>query len=55
MRLLSQDERHPSLRVHELGGEMEGIWSASASDALRITFMRLDGRRVLLRVSRHYS
>lgn len=56
MRLLSQDERHPSLRVHELGGEMSGVWSASASDALRIAFLRLDGgRKVLLRCSRHYA
>lgn len=44
------------MRVHELGGELEGIWSASASDELRITFVRSeDGRKILLACSRHYA
>ncbi len=56
MRLLDEDERHPSLRVHELRGGLEGTWSASASDALRITFLRAEGgRKILLRCSRHYG
>lgn len=56
IRLLAQDERHPSLRVHELGGGLEGTWSASASDALRMTFLRSEGgRKILLRCSRHYG
>src|SRR5919202_2721176 len=40
LRLLDQNERHPSLRVHELQGASAGEWSASASDVLRMTFER---------------
>lgn len=55
MRYLDENERHPSLRVHELSGDMNGIWSASASDELRIEFVRLEGgRKLLLRCTRHY-
>jgi hypothetical protein len=43
LHLLDSDERHPSLRVHQLHGESEGEWSASVSDNLRITFERLGG------------
>ncbi len=32
--LLNQNERHPSLRVHPLKGDMDGLWSASASASL---------------------
>jgi mRNA-degrading endonuclease YafQ of YafQ-DinJ toxin-antitoxin module len=31
LRLLDENERHPSLRIHELHGDQEGVWSASAS------------------------
>jgi mRNA-degrading endonuclease YafQ of YafQ-DinJ toxin-antitoxin module len=56
MRLLDQDEKHPSLRVHELGGGLEGRWSVSASDDLRIEFVRTQGgRKLLIRCSRHYQ
>lgn len=56
LRLLDENERHPSLRVHELGGELAGVWSASASDELRITFAREEGgRKLLLHCSRHYG
>jgi hypothetical protein len=56
LRLLDSDERHPSLRVHQMKGKREGEWTASASDELRITFERLDGgRKRLLSVSRHYN
>lgn len=54
--LLERNERHPSLRVHQLHGKHRGTWSASASDELRITFERLDGgRKRLLECSRHYQ
>lgn len=54
LRLLDQNERHPSLRVHELQGELAGIWSVSASNVLRLTFERHDGgRKRLLTCSRH--
>jgi len=55
LRLLDVDERHPSLRVHELQGDLAGVWSASATDDLRIEFLRDgDGKKILLRCSRHY-
>jgi len=53
---LDADERHPSLRVHPLRGELTGQWSVSASDQLRMTFVRLaDGRKMMLTCSRHYQ
>jgi mRNA-degrading endonuclease YafQ of YafQ-DinJ toxin-antitoxin module len=56
MRLLDDNERLPSLRVHELQGDLAGLWSASASDQLRIVFRRLpNGREELLQCSRHYD
>jgi mRNA-degrading endonuclease YafQ of YafQ-DinJ toxin-antitoxin module len=56
LRLLDTDERHPSLRVHQLRGDLAGLWSASASDALRLTFARTPrGRKTLLSCSRHYD
>ena len=56
LRLLDIDERHPSLRVHQLQGDLNGLWSASASDVLRLTFMRTaQGRKTLLRCTRHYD
>ena len=55
LRLLDADERHPSLRVHPLQGQQSGVWSASATDELRITFERRDGgRKRLIACSRHY-
>lgn len=56
LRLLDSNERHSSLRVHRLLGDLEGAWSASASDALRITVERRSGgRKVMLACSRHYQ
>lgn len=56
LELLNSNEPHPSLRVHELTGDLVGIWSASASDVLRIEFIRAAaGMKVLLRCSRHYA
>jgi len=56
LRLLDEDERHPSLRVHQLRGDRQGSWSVSASRSLRMTFERLDGgRKRLLTCSRHYD
>ncbi len=54
--LLDENEQHPSLRVHPLRGDLEGFWSASASDVLRMTFTRApDGRKIMLTCSRHYD
>jgi len=56
LRLLDEDERHPSLRVHQLRGDREGSWSVSASRSLRMTFERRGGgRKRLLTCSRHYG
>ena len=56
LRLLDENEKHPSLRVHKLEGDREGSWSASASMVLRLTFERLDGgRKRLLTCSKHYD
>ena len=56
LRLLDENERHPSLRVHELRGQLAGIWSASASEVLRLTFERVPGgRKRLLTCSRHHD
>jgi hypothetical protein len=54
--LLDANEQHPSLRLHQLERELKGVWSASASDQLRITFHRVEGgRKRLLGCSRHYK
>lgn len=54
--LLDEDERHPSLRVHQLTGGMAGLWSAAASRSLRITFRRLpSGHNGLVKARQHYG
>lgn len=56
LRLLDADERHPSLRVHQLQGDLEGLWSASASEVLRLTFVRPGrGRKTMVSCSKHYD
>jgi mRNA-degrading endonuclease YafQ of YafQ-DinJ toxin-antitoxin module len=56
LRLLDENEKHPSLRVHELSGDLAGTWSASASDDLRLLFVRTEGgRKTLLTCTRHYA
>jgi hypothetical protein len=54
--LLDSDELHPSLRVHQLKRDKKDQWSASATDEIRIPFLRLDGgRKQLVSVSSHYG
>ena len=56
LRALDQNEKQPSLRVHQLGRDLLGIWSASASDNLRMTFIRSpNGRKIMLTCSHHYA
>jgi mRNA-degrading endonuclease YafQ of YafQ-DinJ toxin-antitoxin module len=56
LRLLDENEKHSSLRVHKLEGDKEGSWSASASMVLRMTFERLDGgHKRMLTCSKHYD
>jgi mRNA-degrading endonuclease YafQ of YafQ-DinJ toxin-antitoxin module len=54
IKVLDDNEKTPSLRVHELQGQLQGIWTAAASKSLRITFVRLDGGyKLLLTVDHH--
>lgn len=56
LELLDENERHPSLRVHQLEGDLVGRWSASASDEPRMTFRRLpNGRKLMQKCTRHYA
>ena len=56
LRLLDQNERYPSLKVHQLQGDQEGSWAAYASQVLRLTFERgPGGRKRLLTCSQHYD
>ncbi len=56
LRLLDDDDRHPSLRVHKLEGDRRGSWSASGTRSIRITFERLDGgHKRLLTCSKHHD
>lgn len=53
--LLDENERHPSLRVHKVAGDLEGTWTAYVTRSIRITFERLpDGGKRLLTLTRHY-
>jgi len=54
--LLDENERHPSLRVHKLEGDMEGSWTAYVTRSIRVTFDRLpEGRKRLLTLTRHHD
>jgi len=56
MGLLDTNEKHPSLRVHLLTGDLAGVWSASVSDSIRIHFVRTqDGRKRCVALTRHYD
>ncbi len=56
MQLLDTNEHHPSLRVHKLGGDLKGTWSASASDSLRLLFERApDGKKRMKECTKHYD
>ena len=54
--LLDGNERHPSLEVHQLKGELDGVWTTKASKGLRLTFQRgANGRKIMLTCSQHYG
>ena len=56
LRLLDTDERHRSLRVHQLSADLAGVWSVSASESLRMTFLRsAGGRKTMLSCTHHYE
>jgi hypothetical protein len=54
--LLDSNEKHPSLRIHELKDALAGFWSVSASRFLRMTFIReAEGVKCMLTCSHHYG
>ena len=56
IKMLDDNGKTPSLREHELQGQLQGKWSASASKSLRITFARLEGvYKLLPAVDQHSS
>ena len=56
LRLPDDNERHPSLQVHQLHGKEADQWAAYATKGLRVTFRRLDeGRKELVAASHHYG
>ena len=56
MDVLDRDERHPSLRVHALSGNLAGLWSASVTNNIRIHFVRLPGgRKRCVDLTKHYE
>ena len=56
LKLLDSDEGHQSLRVHQLHGELAGVWAVRASRNLRITFERLpNGKKAIADCGQHYD
>ena len=54
--LLDANEKSPGLEVHQLKGDLTGVWTAKASKGLRITFERTaNGRKAMLTCSQHYG
>jgi len=45
--LFKQDPLHPSLRLHELHGNLQGLWSISVTRKYRIIFERMDDGTIL--------
>lgn len=53
-RLFRQNPLHPSLRLHQLHGTLEGHWSISVTFDLRIIFKRMEGGDIVfLAIGRH--
>ncbi|MFA6429463.1 MAG: type II toxin-antitoxin system mRNA interferase toxin, RelE/StbE family [Patescibacteria group bacterium] len=45
---------HPSLRLHQLKGSLQGLWSMSITEKIRIIFSRMDnGDIVFLSIGHH--
>jgi hypothetical protein len=56
LKLLDSNEKHPSLRVHELREALAGFWSVSVSKSLRMTFIHEPaGIKRLMTCSHHYG
>jgi len=46
-KLFRENPLHPSLRLHPLKGEHEGLWSISINRNYRIIFQRMEGGDIL--------
>lgn len=46
-KLFRENPLHPSLRLHQLNGKFEGIWSISITSNYRIIFKRMDDGNIL--------
>lgn len=45
---------HPSLRLHQLKGRLDGLWSVSLTMSVRIIFQRMDnGDIIFLSIGKH--
>lgn len=38
--LLSQNPKHPSLRLHKLTGKLQNLWSISITKSIRMTYLQ---------------
>lgn len=45
--IFKENPLHPSLRLHELKGELSGLWSISLNRGYRIIFTRMDNGDIL--------
>jgi len=45
--LFKENPLHPSLRLHELKGELTGLWSISLNKSYRIIFTRMENGDIL--------
>ncbi|MCK9577939.1 type II toxin-antitoxin system mRNA interferase toxin, RelE/StbE family [bacterium] len=45
--IFKENPLHPSLRLHELKGELSGLWSISLNRSYRIIFTRMDNGDIL--------
>jgi addiction module RelE/StbE family toxin len=45
--ILKENPLHPSLRLHELHGNLKGFWSISLNDNYRIIFIKRPNKNIL--------
>ncbi|HOX60890.1 MAG TPA: type II toxin-antitoxin system mRNA interferase toxin, RelE/StbE family [Candidatus Magasanikbacteria bacterium] len=46
-KIFKQNPLHPSLRLHQLNGKLDGLWSISITDSYRIIFERQENGDIL--------
>ena len=53
-KMFKENPLHPSLRLHELSGQLNALWSISITDSYRIIFQRQEnGDIVFVSIGRH--